>query len=132
MLNIIILYHYVMAFLVGIILFTFIFIFLSFFRSYPYFYSKLKFELPVGGQLTPYEKLAYSMHTRKLQHMEFYKADIRRAMKDQVSHAPVLEFVWVIFPAIILVFIAYPSIIMLYYNEAYVNPIFNISAIGNQ
>ncbi|HMP27966.1 MAG TPA: hypothetical protein PKD85_00070 [Saprospiraceae bacterium] len=40
MLNIIILYHYVMAFLVGIIVFTFIFIFLAFFRSYPFFYIK--------------------------------------------------------------------------------------------
>lgn len=35
-------------------------------------------------------------------------------------------------PAVILVLIAYPSIIMLYYNEAYIDPIFNISAIGNQ
>lgn len=93
MLNIIILYHYVMAFLVGIIIFTFIFIFLSFFRSYPYFYSKLKFEVPSDGNLTSYEKIAYTMHTKKMQHMEFYKADIKRAMKDQVTHAPVLEFV---------------------------------------
>lgn len=40
MLNIIILYHYVMAFLMGIIIFTFIFIFLSFFRTYIFFYPK--------------------------------------------------------------------------------------------
>jgi len=40
MLNIIILYHYVMAFLIAIIVFTFVFIFLSFFRSYPFFYNK--------------------------------------------------------------------------------------------
>jgi hypothetical protein len=41
-LNIIILYHYVMAFLVAIIIFTFIFIFLSFYESYPFFYYKPK------------------------------------------------------------------------------------------
>lgn len=40
MLNIIILYHYVMAFLLGIIVFTFIFIFLSFFRTYVFFYAR--------------------------------------------------------------------------------------------
>jgi len=40
MFNIIILYHYVMAFLMAIIVFTFIFIFLSFFRTYYYFHFK--------------------------------------------------------------------------------------------
>ncbi|HMP27967.1 MAG TPA: cytochrome c oxidase subunit II transmembrane domain-containing protein [Saprospiraceae bacterium] len=64
--------------------------------------------------------------------MEFYKNDIKKAINDQVTHAPLLEFLWVVLPAIILIFIAYPSVMMLYYNEAYVNPVFNISAIGNQ
>ena len=52
MLNIIILYHYVMAFLVGILVFTFIFIFLSFFRSYPFFYSKPMLALEKKGLAT--------------------------------------------------------------------------------
>ena len=44
MFNIIVLYHYVMAFLVGVIIFTFIFIFLSFFRTYFYFNYKTYYQ----------------------------------------------------------------------------------------
>ena len=71
-------------------------------------------------------------YAKKKEYMPFYKRDIKSALNDQVTHAPVLEFLWVVFPAIILIFIAYPSVMMLYYNEAYVNPVYNISAIGNQ
>jgi len=39
---------------------------------------------------------------------------------------------WVVFPAIILVAIAYPSLVMLYYNETYIDPVYNITVIGNQ
>jgi heme/copper-type cytochrome/quinol oxidase subunit 2 len=64
--------------------------------------------------------------------MKFYKKDVKQAIHDQITHAPVLEFLWVVFPAIILVFIAYPSVLMLYYNEMYVTPLYNITALGNQ
>jgi len=141
MLNIIILYHYVMSFLVGIIIFTFVFIFFSFFRTYIFFYSKPKF-YPLE-QLKPndgfYEYYFYIRNKierlcmlQKQNNMEFYQEDIKRSLTDQVTHAPLLEFLWVVLPAVILVLIAYPSVIMLYYNEAYVDPVFNISAIGNQ
>jgi len=143
MLNIIILYHYVMAFLVGIIVFTFIFIFLSFFRSYPFFYSKPQYQPYRGGDeedafnvyaflLKKKSELDELFYDKKKEFMPFYKRDIRSALTDQVTHAPILEFLWVVLPAVILIFIAYPSVMMLYYNEAYVNPIYNISAIGNQ
>lgn len=141
MLNIIILYHYIMAFLVGIIIFTFIFIFLSFFRTYPFFYNKLRLRpiFEYGPPEDNYERMRrWQSRTEvyfanlKSDNMEFYAEDIKNSLDDQVTHAPLLEFLWVILPAVILVLIAYPSIIMLYYNEAYIDPIFNISAIGNQ
>jgi heme/copper-type cytochrome/quinol oxidase subunit 2 len=69
---------------------------------------------------------------KKRENMDFYKKDIKSSMTDQVTHAPLLEFLWVVFPALILVAIAYPSVVMLYYNETYVEPVFNITVIGNQ
>lgn len=69
---------------------------------------------------------------QKNKYLNFYKNDIKASLTDQITHAPLLEFLWVIFPAIILIFIAYPSIILLYYNEAYTDPVFNITVIGNQ
>lgn len=153
MFNIIILYHYVMAFLVGIIVFTFIFIFLSFFRTYFFFNYKTFYEPQDFCSFS--EFLAYfrsnlwnfrfsqayenfisyirvSIIRQKNKHLAFYKKDIKASLSDQIVHAPLLEFLWVVFPALILVLIAYPSIILLYYNEAYVEPIFNITVIGNQ
>ena len=139
MLNIIILYHYVMAFLVGVVIFTFIFIFISFFRSYPFFYWKPRKGytfLPVSNffsVIEEYEKNAKKFfHGKKIEYMEFYKRDIKSSINDQITHAPILEFLWVVLPAIILVFIAYPSVMMLYYNEMYVTPLYNITASGNQ
>lgn len=153
MFNIIVLYHYVMAFLVGVIIFTFIFIFLSFFRTYFFFNYKTYYQPQNFCSFS--EFLAYfrsnlfnfrffqayeniisyiriSIIRQKNKHLVFYKQDIRASLTDQITHAPLLEFLWVIFPALILVAIAYPSIILLYYNEAYVEPIFNITVIGNQ
>lgn len=145
MYNIMILYHYVMTFLIGIIIFTFIFIFLSFFRTYFFFHVKLMFPpnkmvfkeiFYTENYLDIFPKflnwIRYNLYINKFKFMNFYKEDIKSSLKDQVSHAPVLEFFWVIFPALILVAIAYPSVVMLYYNESYVDPVFNITVIGNQ
>ena len=145
MFNIIVLYHYVMSFLVSILIFTFIFIFLSFFRTYfffnfkPYFaplpikftdiFSNSNFNNPVSSFLN---WVRYNMLLQRKLSIPFYIKDVKRSLKDQVTHAPLLEFLWVIFPALILVAIAYPSIVMLYYNESYVDPTFTISVIGNQ
>jgi heme/copper-type cytochrome/quinol oxidase subunit 2 len=147
MLNIIILYHYIMAFLVGVVIFTFTFIFLSFFRSYLFFHYKPRFTaaeeikfspkiLSVKGLSTEYAKIINQYHSKLLKHKTFkmqdYKKDIQKSLNDQVEHAPLLEFSWVVLPAVILVIIAYPSVVMLYYNESYVDPVLNVSAIGNQ
>lgn len=139
MLNIIILYHYVMSFLVGIIIFTFIFILLSLFRSYPLFYFKPRKKLDFYIEdewlsfFINYKKSLEEYFTeKKKEYMIFYMKDIKQAIKDQITHAPLLEFLWVILPAIILIFIAYPSVMMLYYNEMFVTPLYNITALGNQ
>lgn len=139
MLNIIILYHYVMSYLIAIVIFTFIFIILSFFRTYPLFYIKpsAKEYLVEGWPgltrvLNFRKSFEDNLLNYKFEFFEFYKEDMKRAIKDQVTHAPVLEFLWVVFPALILAFIAYPSVMMLYYNEAYVTPVYNITAVGNQ
>ena len=153
MFNIIVLYHYVMAFLVGVIIFTFIFIFLSFFRTYFYFNYKTYYQpqdFCSFGEFLAYFRsnlfnfrfsqayenfisyIRISIIRQKNKHLAFYKRDIKSSLTDQITHAPLLEFLWVIFPALILVAIAYPSIILLYYNEAYVEPVFNITVIGNQ
>lgn len=153
MFNIIVLYHYVMAFLVGVIIFTFIFIFLSFFRTYFFFNYKTYYqpqEFCSFGEFLAYFRsnlfnfrfshayenfisyIRISIIRQKNKHLAFYKKDIKSSLTDQITHAPLLEFLWVIFPALILVAIAYPSIILLYYNEAYVEPVFNITVIGNQ
>jgi hypothetical protein len=139
-----------MAFLVGVLIFTFIFIFLSFFRTYFYFncapyyradsvsFKDLMeyFETSSFNFFDARDKVASFVSSflveKKKEHMEFYKRDIKSSMSDQVTHAPLLEFLWVIFPALILVAIAYPSVVMLYYNETYVEPVFNITVIGNQ
>jgi heme/copper-type cytochrome/quinol oxidase subunit 2 len=78
------------------------------------------------------ERVRFYILKKKSAYLSFYKADIKKSLTDQVTHAPVLEFLWVVFPAIILVFIAYPSLVMLYYNEAYIDPVYNITVIGNQ
>lgn len=146
MFNIIILYHYVMSFLIAITIFTFIFVFLSFFRSYWFFTIRIKSKpSKYSNVIEVFEKahptlwldevLLYIrtyLIKQKKKNLDFYKKDLKKSLKDQITHAPLLEFLWVVFPALILVAIAYPSIIMLYYNESYVEPVFNITVIGNQ
>ena len=110
MFNIIVLYHYVMTFLVGILIFTFIFIFLSFFRTYFYFNFApyYQVEKTLFKDLVAYFKVAkfnvfdaYSkvsafissfLIEKKRENMDFYRRDIKSSMTDQVTHAPLLEF----------------------------------------
>lgn len=144
MFNIMILYHYVMAFLLLILIFTFIFIFLSFFRSYFFFHFK-PFYRPTPITLSSvistnfFETytsflnwIRYNLLKTKFKNISFYKADVLASLKDKVTHAPVLEFLWVVIPALILICIAYPSIVVLYYNEMFLDPLYTISVIGNQ
>lgn len=74
----------------------------------------------------------YLLLKNKFKNINFYKNDIKKSFSDHVTHAPLLEFLWVVFPALILVCIAYPSIVVLYYNEMYIDPVYTISVIGNQ
>lgn len=47
-------------------------------------------------------------------------------------HGPLVEFIWTLVPAIILVFIAFPSLRLLYWIDEILDPQFTIKAIGHQ
>jgi magnesium-transporting ATPase (P-type) len=100
-----------MSFLVGIIIFTFIFIFLSFFRSYFFFNFKsfyypqesnlktLFFELKDFKNFNLFSFISSILNflrflswNKKKSSMELYKKDIKNSLTDQVTHAPLLEF----------------------------------------
>jgi heme/copper-type cytochrome/quinol oxidase subunit 2 len=49
-----------------------------------------------------------------------------------VVHAPILEIVWTLIPAIILVFVAIPSFSLLYSMDEIVEPLLTIKVIGHQ
>lgn len=53
-------------------------------------------------------------------------------INNKFKNATLLEFVWTILPAVILVLMAIPSFILLYAMEEGEWPMFNICAIGNQ
>lgn len=48
------------------------------------------------------------------------------------THAPMLEIIWTIIPALILILIAIPSFSLLYSLDEVVEPIFTIKVIGHQ
>jgi len=50
----------------------------------------------------------------------------------QKTHFPVLEFVWTIFPSLLIVNMALPTFSLLYLMDHLVNPMFTLKVIGNQ
>lgn len=48
------------------------------------------------------------------------------------NHSPVIEYIWTVFPAVILGLMGVPSFLLLYSLEESAEPVFNISVIGNQ
>jgi len=49
-----------------------------------------------------------------------------------VTHAPVLEIIWTLIPAIILIFVAIPSFSLLYSMDEIIEPLLTIKIIGHQ
>lgn len=49
-----------------------------------------------------------------------------------LRHGTLIEVIWTIFPAVILLFIAFPSFILLYLCDEVVDPAMTIKAIGRQ
>lgn len=49
-----------------------------------------------------------------------------------LNHGTLIETIWTIFPAVILVFIAYPSFKLLYLMDEVIDPILTIKVIGHQ
>jgi len=48
------------------------------------------------------------------------------------THASLLEIIWTIFPAIILLIIAWPSFVLLYSLDEYIDPTITLKIIGHQ
>lgn len=57
-----------------------------------------------------------------------------KSLKDPliVVHAPVLEIIWTLIPAIILIFVAIPSFSLLYSMDEIIEPLLTIKIIGHQ
>jgi len=126
MLLLIVVYHYAMAFLVGIVVFTFFFIFQTF-RTICVLPTDVFME---EGYLV---KDWWIFQMRQYYPMSMYPEVYRNYIWRQgITHAPYLEFTWVVLPTIILGFIAYPSAILLYNNENLIESVYNITAVGNQ
>jgi cytochrome c oxidase subunit 2 len=49
-----------------------------------------------------------------------------------VTHAPVLEIIWTLIPAVILIFVAIPSFSLLYSMDEIIEPLLTIKVIGHQ
>jgi len=49
-----------------------------------------------------------------------------------ITHFPILEFIWTLVPALLLVNMALPTFALLYTMDLVIEPIFTIKAIGNQ
>ena len=49
-----------------------------------------------------------------------------------VVHAPILEIIWTLIPAIILVFVAIPSFSLLYSMDEIIEPLLTLKVIGHQ
>lgn len=125
MLSLMILYHYVMSFLIGVVVFTFF-----------YILQTLKTVVIVPGDDPRVQHLG-DRETLLTFRIFYTREEYERIFKTyilghSIQHAPTLEFIWVLIPSVILVLIAYPSLILLYNNESVVEPLFNITAIGNQ
>jgi heme/copper-type cytochrome/quinol oxidase subunit 2 len=63
---------------------------------------------------------------------EFNLYYAEESLNNRFKNATLLEFIWTIAPAIILILMAIPSFILLYAMEEGEWPMFNICAIGNQ
>ena len=116
MVGIIELHEYIMFFLFVILIFTIYFLVLSVnTASYP-------------------EKGLYKANTinDRKQIRSSINYYISNKLNLSFSHHPLLEFIWTLLPAIILIFLAYPSFILLYTMDSCLNPLYTVIIIGNQ
>ena len=110
--------------------------------------SKIRyFDLPLAGQITfgdmasPQGQALLSFHDYIMVILLFILGLVgyilARAMgmskyNKFLIHGPVIEFIWTLVPAIILLFIAFPSLRLLYWIDEILDPQFTIKAIGHQ
>ncbi len=61
-----------------------------------------------------------------------FNVDVNKATSHRLIHASVLEVIWTIIPALILVLIAIPSFSLLYSVDEIIEPLFTVKVIGHQ
>lgn len=62
----------------------------------------------------------------------YYSLQTNSKMSNKFSHANLLEIIWTILPAIILIFIAIPSFSLLYSLDELSDPLITIKVVGHQ
>mgnify|MGYP001227867151 FL=1 len=63
--------------------------------------------------------------------IQLYNSDVN-SVPNRVQHGTVLEIVWTITPALILMCVAFPSFALLYSVDEIVDPAVTIKAVGHQ
>jgi len=61
-----------------------------------------------------------------------FRASASNTEATRLVHASVLEIVWTIIPALVLIFIAIPSFSLLYSVDEIVEPLFTVKVVGHQ
>lgn len=64
--------------------------------------------------------------------LSHFSASVNQDPSDNFTHATVLEIVWTLVPAVILLFIAVPSFSLLYSMDEVVDPIMTVKVVGHQ
>ena len=116
MFGIIFLHDYIMYYLLVVLIFTLVFLYLAILSANYFDTAKFK-------------ELEYGQRTQLKLFINNY---IKEKISLKYSHNVVLEFIWTIVPALILVCIAYPSFTLLYTIDSCVDPIYTVTIIGNQ
>lgn len=67
--------------------------------------------------------------------MEYYRNSLVESVKNKaynITHGTVIEIVWTILPAFVLLLIAIPSFALLYAMDEIIDPVLTVKVIGHQ
>lgn len=118
-----------------IMLFITLVLFLKLFYYIECIYESLNIEVDAADLLINYSPIEWGSNSLRRIILVFLAFKVRAAkiMKMNVyEHNAELEFIWTMFPAIVLLLMALPSLYLLYSLESSPKPIYTIMIIGNQ
>lgn len=61
-----------------------------------------------------------------------FSEEAKTGVVHRLIHAPLIEIIWTVVPAIILIFIAIPSFSLLYSIDEIIEPVFTVKVVGHQ